>query len=197
MAEKTKTQATVTGRASPLRNYADVILGRRSWGALIYFEFCLLLGVLPGALGLFARKLFWPRLFRSCGKGAVFGANVILRHPKRVDIGERVVISDGCILDARNEAADCAIALGNDVMLSNYVAISCKRGTVALDAGVGLGMQTVIQAVNGCKVSIGEGTLVGPRCYIAGGGNYRLDGAKPGIPVKSNSSSGSMGCRGC
>lgn len=175
MVAKTKTHAAVAKGGSPLQSYMDVILGRRSSGALLYFELCALLGVIPGALGLFLRKLFWPRLFRSCGKGTVFGANVQLRHPGRIDIGERVVISDGCILDARHEHAQCAIALGDDVMLSNYVMISCKGGTVGLAARVGLGAQTIVHAVNDCAVTMGEDTMVGPRCYIAGGGNYKLD----------------------
>jgi len=175
MATKTKTQAVVAGQGSALHRYMDVILGRRSWGLLLYYEFCVLLGAFPGALGLFLRKLFWPRLFRSCGKGTVFGANILLRHPMRMDIGNRVVISDGCILDARNDQTDRAIALGDDVMLSNFVIVSCKDGTVELEAGVGLGAQTIIQAVNDCRVTIGEGTMVGPKCYIAGGGNYKTE----------------------
>jgi galactoside O-acetyltransferase len=175
MTATTKTQATVVGKDPPLRRYMDVILGHRSWAKLIYFEFCTIMGAIPGTAGLFLRKLFWPRLFRSCGSGTVFGANVLLRHPGRIDIGERVVVSDGCILDARHDEAERAIVLGNDVMLSNFVIISCKGGTVELDAGVGLGAQAIIQAVNDCRVTIGEGTMVGPRCFIVGGRNYNLE----------------------
>ena len=56
MAAKTKTQSKVAGEGSSLHRYMDVILGRRSWGALLYYELCVLLGACPGALGPFVRK---------------------------------------------------------------------------------------------------------------------------------------------
>jgi galactoside O-acetyltransferase len=170
-----KTHAAVTGGGSALRNYQDVVVGSRSLLATLYYEWCMLFSVFPGALGLLLRKIFWPRLFRSCGKGIVVGANVILRHPNRIEIGERVVISDGCILDARNDQVECAIALGDDNILSNGVMLSCKDGTMKIGARTGLGVQTIIHAVNGCSVSIGVDVMIGPKCYIAGGGNYNTD----------------------
>ncbi len=170
-----KTQAAVTGGDSVLRNYQDVIVGSRSILGTLYFEWCMLFSFFPGALGIVLRKIFWPRLFRSCGKGMIVGANVILRNANRIEIGDRVVISDGCILDARNEEVECAIVLGDDNILSNNVMLSCKGGTIKIGAQTGLGAQTIVHAVNGCSVSIGTDVMVGPKCYIAGGGNYNTD----------------------
>jgi galactoside O-acetyltransferase len=130
-----KTQAAVAGRRSALRNYQDVVVGSQSFLSTLYYEWCMLCSVFPGALGLLLRKIFWPRLFRSCGKGVVVAANVILRHPSRIELGHRVVISEGCILDARNGDVECAIALGDDSILSNNVMLSCKDGTIRIGAG--------------------------------------------------------------
>ncbi|HJO05469.1 MAG TPA: DapH/DapD/GlmU-related protein, partial [Acidobacteriota bacterium] len=175
MATQTKTQATITEGGSALQRYRRVIIGQPGWGALIYFEICCWLAIVPGALGLLLRKSLWPKLLGNCGKGVVFGANVTLRHPHRIHLGDRVVISDGCVLDARSEDAAKAIDISDDVILANNVTVSCKGGTARIGAGSGIGMQTVIHAVNGCRVELGADQIIGPGCYIAGGGNYDID----------------------
>lgn len=170
-----KTHAAVTEGGSAVTRYQDVVVGDRSLRATVYYEWCMWLAWIPGALGLFLRKTFWPRLFGSCGKGVVFAANIILRHPHRIHIGDRVVISEGCILDARNDRVDEVIVLGDNVILSNNVMISCKNGTVKIGARTGINVQTIIQSTNHCPVSIGADVIIGPRCYIVGGGNYNID----------------------
>jgi galactoside O-acetyltransferase len=176
MGERRKTQAAVTSEGvSALQRYLQVIVGRRSISAFLYFEWCTLLGIIPGAAGLMLRKLFWPRLFGRCGRGTVFGANVILRHPHRIVLGDRIVISDGCILDARNERTEHAIHIGSDTILSNDVMLSCKEGTIHIGERGGIGVRTTIHSVNGCPVILGEDVLIGPGCYLAGGGNYRIE----------------------
>lgn len=175
MAKQGKTQAAVTEGGSALGRYRSVVVGRRGLLHLIYFEICMQFLYVPGALGLFLRKLFWPRLFRRCGRGTVFGAGVLLRHPNRIELGDRVVISDGCVLDARNDEVDRAIVIGDDTILGNAVTLSCKTGTIRIGARGGLGTQTVVHAVAGCAVVLGDDMIIGPACYIAGGGNYEVD----------------------
>ena len=119
-----KTHASVTG-GSPLRTYQEVIVGRSGWLDLLYFEWCAWLSPVPGAVGLLLRKLFWPRLFAACGRGVVFGGSVVLRQPGRIRLGERVVVSDGCILDGRSDERVESIVVGDDAMLSNDVMLSC------------------------------------------------------------------------
>lgn len=170
-----KTHAAVTGTGSALTRYRRVVVGGGGLGRLVYFEVCAWAAVVPGTAGLWLRKILWPRLFRRCGAGAVFGRNVVLRHPHRIELGARAVISDGCVLDARTEAAASAIVIGDDSMIGGNVVISCKTGTVTLGARCGIGVGTVIHAVGGCHVRAGDDIVVGPGCYIAGGGNYVTD----------------------
>jgi galactoside O-acetyltransferase len=139
----------------------------------------------PGASGLFLRKLFWPRLFHSCGKNVFFGSNIVLRHPNRIALGNRVVISEGSILDARNPSEDTVISIGDDGILSTQVRIACKNGTVTIGARCGIGAQTVIAASAGNPVTIGDDVAIGPQCYITGGGSYALD--RTDIPIAQQS----------
>jgi galactoside O-acetyltransferase len=111
----------------------------------------------------------------------MFGTNVILRHPHRIRLGNRVVISEGVILDGRSPNRTNAIVLGDDVMLSNYVMLSTKDGMLQIGNHVGIGAQTIVHSAYDCPVSIGNETAVGPRCYIVGGGNYRTD--RSDIPI--------------
>ncbi|MBM9602711.1 acyltransferase [Desulfopila inferna] len=177
-----KTHEAITGNGSVFSQYLDVIVGKRSIFYFLYFEFCLLLSWIPGAAGMMLRKIFWPRLFSSCGKGVLFGANVVLRHPGRIAIGNRVVISDGCIFDARNPEEEIVIALGDNVMLSNNVMLSCKNGTIEVGTNTGINAQTIIQSTSNCPVIIGEDVIIGQRAFVIGGGNYHTEDLE--IPIR-------------
>jgi acetyltransferase-like isoleucine patch superfamily enzyme len=170
-----KTHQMATGQGSALRRYQDLIVGSRSWGRLIYFELCQLFANLTGALGLFLRKLLWPRLFGSCGKGVMFGVRVVLRHPGRIHLGERVVVSEGCILDGRCPDTERAVVVGDDVNLANEVMLSAKQGYIEIGPRCGLGARVIVHSVAHNPVVIGPDVVIGPLCYLAGGGNYHTD----------------------
>lgn len=177
-----KTHKIITEQGSALAKYQNVILGNTSFAYLIYFEFCSWLGKIPGALGLMLRKVFWPRLFGSCGKGVMFADNIVLRHPKKIHLGDRVIIGERCVLDARHDDDVVAIELADDVMLSVDVMISCKNGCVKIGKRTGLSAQTVIHATNHCPVNIGDDVIIGPQSYLVGGGNYNAD--RLDIPIR-------------
>ena len=170
-----KTHAAVTTGGSAFSRYQDVVIGKRSAARFIYYEWCMLLSPLPGALGLFLRKIFWPRLFGSCGKGVVFASNVTVRHPHRIFLGDRVVISEGCILDARTESSEKVIDIFEDVILSNNVTLSCKNGFIKIRACTGINAQTIIQSIDKNQVVIGADVIIGPHCYVIGGSNYNTE----------------------
>jgi acetyltransferase-like isoleucine patch superfamily enzyme len=177
-----KTHTAVTAGGSAMSRYQDVVVGKRSLKKLVYYEFCMFLSPLPGALGLFLRKIFWPHLLGSCGKGTAFAAGIILRHAHRIHIGNRVVISEGCIIDARNENDDRTIVMEDDVILSNNVMLSCKSGSIKIGANSGINAQTIVQSTNECPVSIGSDVIIGPNCYIVGGGSYNTESLN--IPIR-------------
>jgi acetyltransferase-like isoleucine patch superfamily enzyme len=170
-----KTHAAVTGDASALARYQDVVAGRRNLLGLIYFELCLWAAFVPGALGLVLRRWLWPRLFHSCGTKVYFGSNVTLMHPHRIGIGDRTVIGNGCVLDARTPSSELAIAIGSDVILSHGVMLSCKNAGITIGERVGMGPYTVVQATNDDAVLIDDDTVIAGHCYIVGGGQYQID----------------------
>lgn len=177
-----KTHAAITSKDSSLKKYQDIMVGRDSLAALIYYEWCILLVPVPGALGMVLRKLFWPRLFGSCGKGCMFASGIVLRHPGRIRLGRSVVISEGCILDGRHGSARDSIVLEDNVILSNGVMLSCKNGTITIGDNTGLNAQTIIQSTNDCPVSIGRDCVIGQRCFIVGGGSYNMD--RLDVPIR-------------
>jgi acetyltransferase-like isoleucine patch superfamily enzyme len=178
----TKSQAAVTQDGSALQKYQQIIVGRSSFIFLIYYEFCMWLSGIPGALGLFLRKKFWPRLFGSCGKGVLFSSHIIIRHPHRIHIGNNVIISERCILDARTDNSEQVITLGDNVILSNDVALTCKGGCIQIGNDVGVGMQTVMQSTYDCPINVCKDTMIGPRCYFVAGGSYKTD--RTDIPMR-------------
>ena len=170
-----KTHKVLSEKGSALSKYKHIIVGDDSWFYLIYFELCTLLGKFPGALGILLRKLFWPRLFGSCGNGVMFADNIVLRQPKKIHLGNNVIISEFCVLDARHDDEEKVIKLDDDVMLSTNVMISCKNGCIEIGKRTGLSAQTIIHATNDCPVSIGDDVIIGPQSYISAGGNYHFD----------------------
>lgn len=170
-----KSHSAVTQKGSALEKYKQVIVGKTSFSSFLYFEFCCWLSGIPGAVGLVLRKQFWPKLFGFCGKGVLFSSHVILRQPHRIHIGDNVIISERCILDARTDNIDRVISLGDNVILSNDVSLTCKGGTINIGSDVGIGTQTVIQATYDCPINIGIDSMIGPRCYFVAGGSYKTE----------------------
>ncbi len=170
-----KTHSALSEKGSALSKYQKIIVGDDSWTYLIYFELCTLLGKFPGALGILLRKVFWPRLFGSCGKGVMFSENTVLSQPKKIHLGNNIIISEFCILDARHNDEDKVIVLGDDAMLSTNVMISCKGACVVIGKNVGLGAQTIIHATNDCPVHLGDDVIIGPQSYLSAGGTYNFD----------------------
>ena len=153
---------------SPLGKYQGIVVGSRGLGATLRYELytCLLVN-LGGAIGLGLRRLAAPRLLNRCGPGLAVGRGVTLRHPGRIALGRRVLISDGCTLDARCDEP-VGIDVGDDVSLGDRCALRCKDGRIEINAGVGLGAEASVYAVAGNRVRVGEEAMIGPKAYLGG-----------------------------
>lgn len=177
---KVRAQARVTdARRSALRRYQDLVVGSHSLWYTLKFELIVWLGrVLPGALGLAARKLLYPRLFRSIGSGTVFGADLVIRHPGKIDIGRNVVISDGCALDARGENNE-GIRIGDDTILGDGVMVRTKSGYIDIGRRVSVSHHTTLAATQ-VELRIGDDAMIGPYVFL-GGSQYQHDRAD--VPI--------------
>ena len=130
------------GRASA--KYQDLILGQRGFLPLLRYEFIIgLSSRVPGAFGLWLRKKLYPLLLGGVGKNVVFGIDVILRHPKKIFIGDNVVIDDYCVLDAKG-TGNKGIVIGNGVFLGRNTILNCKNGDIVIEDHANIGFNCMV-----------------------------------------------------
>ena len=157
--------------ASALSRYQSKVLGTQSWFSLLSYEaITLLFGDLSGALGYLFRKKLYPKLFRRVGTSVIFGKGLVLRHPNRIALGDRVALDDGSLLDASGSAQ--GITLGNDVIVSRNCVIQGKTAAVSIGDRTDIGCNVVITSSGG--IDIGKSVLIAGNCYI-GGGRYNME----------------------
>jgi acetyltransferase-like isoleucine patch superfamily enzyme len=156
-----------------LGRYMDLVLGRRSlWKLFVFETIVLLVGRLPGALGIALRGWLYPIFLGSVGRGVVFGAGITFRHPLKIHIGDLCVIDDGCMLDAKG-TTNSGIVLEEGVFLGRNTILSCKNGDIVLRARANLGFFCDVFSSN--RVEVGADTVIAAYTYILSGGSYLLD----------------------
>jgi acetyltransferase-like isoleucine patch superfamily enzyme len=157
---------------SAFAKYTQLAVGRPGVLALLKYELLTgLLGSVPGALGFFLRQKFYRLLLGSCGRGVAFGRNVTIRHPHRIHIGDRVVIDDNAVLDAKGDHPR-AIQIGDDAIIGRGSILSCKSGTISLGARANISANCTL--ISESTLTIGDRVLIAGHCYIIAGGNHGL-----------------------
>jgi len=152
---------------SARQKYAALVVGRPGLGALLTYEFVVMLSqARAGAFGLVMRKALYPLLLGSCGRNVVFGQNVVLRHPHKIHIGDNVVVDDNCLLDAKGES-NRGIRIGSGVFVGRNSILSCKNGDIELADGANIGFNCEVFSAS--RVTIGAGVLMAAYSYIVGG----------------------------
>lgn len=171
--ESVRVDEAMDGSSSRLQRYADLVVGKRGFWSIVKYELIVMLcSEVPGALGLFLRSKLYPRLLKKCGSNVVFGSNVVLRHPNKIEIGDNVIIDDNCLLDAKG-SANAGISIGNGCFLGRNSILSCKNGDIVLEDGVNIGFNAEI--FSGSNVTVGKNTLLAAYCYLIGGGHASAD----------------------
>lgn len=178
MAEIPKAQEQLFDRRRSARaKYAELVVGRPGFGALVGYELVMLVSQwVPGALGLVLRKMLYKRLLGACGRNVVFGQNVVLRHPHKIRIGDDVVIDDQCLLDAKG-TTNTGITIGDGVFVGRNTILSCKNGDIELKDGANIGFNCELFSAS--RVVVGSRTLLAAYAYAIGGDHDRSDSAKP------------------
>jgi acetyltransferase-like isoleucine patch superfamily enzyme len=155
--------------------YAALVVGRPGVGALLKYELIVMLAqARPGALGLAMRKALYRLLLGSCGRGVVFGQNVVLRHPHKIHIGSNVVVDDNCLLDAKGES-NRGIRIGHGVFIGRNSILSCKNGDIDVADGANVGFNCEIFSAS--RVAIGRRVLMAAYSYVIGGDHDFSDAA--------------------
>ena len=158
---------------SKRKKYQDLVVGQAGWWQLVRYELIAsLLRHTPGALGLFLRAKFYPVLLGKCGRNVFFGSDITLRHPHKIQIGNNVVIDDGCVLDAKGLAND-GITIGNGVFIGRQTSLNTKDGDIPLEDGVNIGAFCTVFSAS--QVRCGKNTLIAAYSYLVGGGHDMTD----------------------
>jgi acetyltransferase-like isoleucine patch superfamily enzyme len=178
-------------RTSPREKYAQLVVGRPGWAALIKHELVTLASQsVPGALGLALRQLLYPSLLGSCGRGVVFGQNVVLRHPAKISIGSDVVIDDNCLLDAKG-TDNAGIRIGDGVFIGRNTILSCKNGDIEVSDGANIGFNCELFSAS--RVTVGRDTLIAAYAYVIGGDHSFADPSSPVLAQERRSSGVAIG----
>ena len=160
------------GNSSLLARYQQKALGNEQFLPFLRYELAnFLFGNLSGSLGYVLRKASYPSLFKQVGGGVIFGKGIVLRHPGKITLGDRVAIDDYGMLDGSG-AGDQGLILGNDVMISRNCVIQAKTGPLKIGDRTDIGCNVIISSISG--ISIGNSVLIAGNCYI-GGGRYISD----------------------
>jgi acetyltransferase-like isoleucine patch superfamily enzyme len=155
-----------------------VTTGEWAPGKLILFE--LITGCfsgMPGACGLFFRRICYRMLFKKMGRNVTIGKNVTLRGCSRVVLGNNVCIDDNCVIDARGSGS--SIFIGENVFIGRNTIIRSREGQLSIDAGSDIGCNCIIATDS--QLKIGKDVLIAGYVYVSAGGTHRFD--DPKVPI--------------
>jgi ADP-ribose pyrophosphatase YjhB (NUDIX family)/acetyltransferase-like isoleucine patch superfamily enzyme len=172
-ARKASLQGQLLDPRGNFGKYRDIFVGRKGlWQFLKYECLTTLLSPLGGAGGLFLRKMLFKRLLKKTGRGVVFGKNVTLRHPHKIEIGDNVFIDDYVVLDAKGEDNN-GIRIGNNCFIGRNTVLSCKEGDIRLDDFTSISNNCSLLSES--VIAIGPYSYIAGHCFLVAGGNHKYD----------------------
>ncbi len=159
------------------QQYAVLVVGKTDiWSLLKYELIVFFLMNLPGALGIFLRSKFYPMLLGEVGSNVVFGRGLTLRHPHKIRLGDRVIVDDNCLLDAKG-ASNSGISIGDGVFVGRNTMIYCKDGDIEIQSKVNISSNSLLFSSD--RLVIGKETMIATYNYIASGGSYDYESEVP------------------
>lgn len=96
----------------------------------------------------------------------VFGKSVVIRHPNKIRLGNRVVIDDYCVIDGRGSGEE-GICIGDNVFIGRGVTIQSKVGSISIGSGTSIGAGTYLVSQGG--ILVGEMVNIAGVCSVTGG----------------------------
>lgn len=170
--------------------YTTLVLGKKGLFSFMKYELVVLLfSGIPGALGFFLRKIFYPLLFKKVGKGVVFGRHMTLRHPKKIVIGDNTFIDDNVVLDAKGEANE-GILIGANAYIGRNTALSCKEGSIFLDDYCNISANCLF--LSETEIRLGKYCFLAGQCYLVAGGNHSFEDTTVPIMFQASYSKGGI-----
>ncbi len=158
---------------SALAKYRELFIGHKgTWFFIKYELIMLFFSWVPGALGFMLRKIFFPLLLKSVGKGVVFGRNMTIRHPHKIIIGAHSTLDDYTVLDAKGKE-NKGLIIGENVYLGRGSILSCKEGSIILDDFCNISANCAL--LSETEIRLGKYCFLAGQCYLVAGGNHSFD----------------------
>lgn len=165
---------------SSFKKYKELTVGEKGFFFLLKYELITtLFGNFPGALGYFLRSRFYKFLFKRVGKGVIWGKNLTLRHPHKIEVGHHVAVNDYAVLDAYG-GKESGIKIADEALISRSVILNSKGGLIDIRERANLGTMTLVYSRD-CTVKVGKDVLISAFCYLMGGGSHTMD--RTDIPI--------------
>jgi acetyltransferase-like isoleucine patch superfamily enzyme len=175
---------------SSFQKYCDFVIGESNVLFLISYEIITsLFGFFPGILGLLFRKYTYPHLLKRVGSNVVFGKHITIRHPKKISIGNNVVIDDYSVLDAKGEDNQ-GIEIGDNVFISRNTVISCKGGDIIIGSDSSIGANSLLYSET--SLTLGRYVLIGAFGYLVAGGSHEFADTRTPIILQQSFSKGGI-----
>jgi len=175
-------QAKLTGsEKSALALYKDYVVGEQSVLHWLHYEVGMFLcSNLPSLPGFASRMLLFRSLLKECGKRPGFGRGIILKRPKQISLGKKVLLDDYSALDCRG--ARSAILLGDFVSVGRHTSVVAKdSASIKIGGGTNIGSYCRIASESG--IVMGESVLIAAYAYI-GPGNHQPPDEKEALIEK-------------
>jgi acetyltransferase-like isoleucine patch superfamily enzyme len=185
------TQKELIDQDRSLRSkYSGLFLGRKSFWGLLKYEFInLFITPVPGALGFWLRRMFYPRLLQKVGKGVVFGRNITLRHPHKITVGANSFIDDNVVLDAKGSANE-GIRIGENAYIGRNTILSCKEGSIYLDDFCNISANCNL--LSETEIRLGKYCFLAGECYLVAGGNHNISNTSTPIMFQPSLTKGGI-----
>ena len=162
--------ALSNGHGSGFAVYRRLVYGDVSLGRVLAMEAAtMLVGAMPGGLGLLLRSKLYRGFFGAAGRKVFIGRNVTLRHPHKIRLGNHVIIDDNCVIDAKGDG-NTGITIGDNAYIGRNTIVYCKNGDIAIGRNVNISSNCEVFSSN--KLSIGDDTVIGAYSYLLSGGEY-------------------------
>lgn len=166
------------GQGAPFKTYMNLTVGQTGFSQFIVYEILTsVLGPMPGGIGFYLRKKFYPRLFKKVGQGLIIGRNVVIRHPDKIELGDNVTIDDNCVIDGHGAGPE-GVILEDNVIINRNCMLIAKAGPIRLGSRTSIGSNSVIVSMDG--VELGEAVLMAGGCSVSAG-SYHFDDVQAAV----------------
>lgn len=168
------------GLGSNMWRYVERMSGRRALLPYLWQGSVLtLLGWMPTVAGSVLRGLVYRSVLEAVGSGCFIEKDVRWQVPRRIHLGQRVMIGEGCFVDAHSLTGH--ILLGDDVWLSRGCYILAHRDVeVRIDDRAYIGHRSLLYGTGG--IHIGQDALLANDVQLICG-NHTF--ARRDIPIRA------------